>query len=77
MFELAAPLGALVVFLEHRSRVPLALSSLLLFIFFDDAAEYHERLGEYLVQALDLGALAGLRDQDMGELTAWALAAWM
>lgn len=57
-------------------RTPMYLFAALLmgFIWLDDSAMYHERLGGQLVRSYDLPAVAGLRPQDLGELLAWSAA---
>lgn len=62
-------------FIEIRSPMLLFLSALMGFIWFDDASSYHERFGGWLVANFNLNALPGLRPQDTGEITAWAIAA--
>lgn len=62
-------------FLEYRSWNLLSLAALLAFIWFDDAARYHERIGGFLVSKFEFAAVLGLRPQDTGELLAWSLAA--
>jgi hypothetical protein len=59
-----------------RRRAPWLLFFALLFViaFVDDAMQYHEIFGDYLAVTLDLPSFGGLRPQDTGELTAWALA---
>ncbi len=63
-----------IAYLDTRSPILLFFSSLMAFIWFDDAALYHERFGEFLEKTYDLPALPGLRQQDSGELVAWAMA---
>ena len=63
-----------VIFLESRSLMFLSLSVLMAFIWFDDAAKYHERFGGILVEKFDLPVFGALRAQDTGELIAWAIA---
>lgn len=60
--------------ISRGNRVSLFLAALYLFVWFDDAALFHERLGSVLVEILSLPAVAGLRPQDAGEMLAWALA---
>ncbi len=60
-------------FLQYRTRLPLLLSFIYAFIWFDDSAQYHERAGLKFVLSLDLQPVLGLRAQDLGELMAWAL----
>jgi hypothetical protein len=62
------------VFVESRSPMFLSLSSLMAFIWFDDSARYHERLGRLLSQSFELPAFPGTRQQDTDELIAWAIA---
>ncbi|MFY0691625.1 MAG: hypothetical protein JXR14_06855 [Paracoccaceae bacterium] len=40
----------------------------------DDAIGYHEQVGLFLVETLNVPALPGLRPMDSGELIAWAIA---
>lgn len=61
-------------FIETRSKLLLSLSLLMAFVWLDDAARYHERLGGHLVTAFDLQGMWGLRPQDTGELLAWSIA---
>lgn len=65
----------LICFLDCRSRTALFLAVLCGFIWLDDAAQYHERVGSALSDAMALDAAFGLRAQDFGELLAWAVAA--
>ena len=67
----------LLSFIEYRSMNLLSLAVLLAFIWFDDAASYHEKFGGYLANTLELPSIAGLRPQDAGELLAWTIAASM
>ena len=52
----------------------LAWAALFAFVLLDDSLRYHETVGAWLAATLDLGAVAGLRAVDSGELLAWALA---
>lgn len=61
--------------LEQRSRVLLFLAALMAFVWFDDSAMYHERLGGWLAATLDFPSVLGLRPIDLGELLSWTLAA--
>lgn len=49
----------------------------LLFVFADDAFQYHERAAGWLRARFDLPAPFGLRAQDTGELIAWAAAGFV
>ena len=70
-----AVVNFMMVFLVHRSRPFFFLTLFSGFLWFDDAASYHENAGRFLVRTFDLPALSpGLRPQDTGELVAWALA---
>jgi hypothetical protein len=61
-------------FVALRSPMFLFASLLMAFIWFDDAAGYHERVGDMLASTLDLPSVAGLRPQDLGEVMAWSAA---
>lgn len=61
--------------LARGGRITAFLAALYLFIWFDDAALYHERLGSVLAGTGLLPGLPGLRLKDSGEMLAWALAA--
>ncbi|WP_195819737.1 hypothetical protein [Roseobacter sp. MH60115] len=61
--------------IRDRSRVALFLAVLCAFIWFDDTARYHERLGSVIAEAAALQPAFGLRGQDLGELAAWYIAA--
>lgn len=65
----------LLVSYETRSRMALFLVALFAFAWFDDSAQYHERMGKALAQNLNFSPAFGLRAQDFGELLAWGLAA--
>jgi len=70
--------GVLLVLLWHRTRrrVWLAWAGLYSVVLADDSLRLHERLGDQLARALELpDGLAGLRGDDLGELTAWGLLA--
>lgn len=67
----------LLAFFDIRSPILLFFSALMAFVWFDDAAGYHERFGRLLVGAFDLQAAPGLRPQDTGEVLAWSLAGLM
>jgi hypothetical protein len=62
------------VFIESRSPMFFFFSILMAFIWFDDSASYHERFGRFLDRTISLPALPGTRQQDTGELIAWAIA---
>lgn len=64
----------LLAFIENRSIMLLLFSTLMLFVWFDDAASYHERFGEFLSETTDLPILPRLKPHDTGEVLAWALA---
>lgn len=61
-------------FLDHGCRSFIFLSVLSLFIWYDDAMSYHERVGKVIVEKFELSAFLGLRSQDTGEFIAWAFA---
>lgn len=63
-----------VTFVALRSLMFLFSSLLMAFIWFDDSARYHERLGHKLADRLDLPAVANVRPQEVGELLAWGVA---
>lgn len=65
----------LLVSYETKSRVALFLVAVFAFAWFDDSAQYHERMGTVFAQNLNLPSAFGLRAQDFGELLAWGLAA--
>lgn len=62
----------LICFFQTRSRAMLFLSALYSFIWFDDAAKFHELVGSQLAEVLDFQPMFGLRAQDYGELLAWS-----
>jgi hypothetical protein len=67
--------GLLVLlWLRSGAFVFLAWAATFAFVVADDALQYHERVGKKLAERCDLGAVAGLRPQDSGELLAWSLA---
>jgi len=72
--EFVACVLFLLSYFENRSPVLVFLSLLMAFIWFDDSARYHERIGALMVGTFGLPAFAGLRPQDTGEVVAWALA---
>ncbi len=61
-------------YIARNTRISMFLSSLYQFVWFDDAAMYHERFGSVLVDLMSLPAMALLRAQDAGEIRARALA---
>lgn len=65
----------LVSSLATSSRILLALALLFGFVWFDDSASFHERLGGILVDRLGLPEGIGLSGQDFGEILAWLIAA--
>lgn len=73
-FSFLAAVLFFLVWMERQSRALMFLFLLMTFIWLDDAARYHERVGGWLSDALSLSAVGGLRAQDLGELLAWALA---
>jgi hypothetical protein len=73
-FSFLAAVLFFLVGIERRSRTGIFLFILMAFVWLDDAAGYHERVGEWLTEALSLPAVGGLRAQDLGELLAWAFA---
>lgn len=64
----------LMSFLEIRSRALLFLAVLYGFIWFDDSAQYHERVGGKIGAALHIPISHGLGPQEYGELLAWGIA---
>lgn len=66
--------SALMVWLHRRQRqaVFLGLGLLFLYLFVDDAFQYHERVGNLLAKQLGLPSAWGLRGRDFGELLATA-----
>lgn len=65
----------LMCFFQVRSRAAFFLAALCMFIWFDDAAQYHERMGGVISTWLSFKPGLGLRAQDFGEIAAWSLAA--
>ena len=61
-------------FVENRRPILLFLAILMAFIWIDDAFRYHEVFGRHLRAWFDLPVLPGLREQDTGEIVAWAIA---
>lgn len=76
LFVLVAA-GALVYAWQwrRRSSVYAVLATILLVIVADDALEVHERGGSAVSRSLGWGPLLGVRAQDLGELTVWAMIA--
>lgn len=64
----------LIAYIQVRARVFAFLIALYGFIWLDDSAQYHERAGEKLGQALDIPVVFGLGPQEYGELLAWGIA---
>lgn len=64
----------LVSAVQMRSRAFVFLTLLYGFIWLDDSARFHERVGEKLGRALDIQTRFGLGAQEYGELLAWTLA---
>ena len=62
---------------ETRARTPFFLSAFFGFAWFDDSAQYHERIGGLIAKSLKISSSFGLRSQDFGEIIAWGLAAVM
>lgn len=62
----------LLTFVTLRSPMYLVMSLLMAFIWLDDSAGYHERVGHYLAETFDLPAPPPLRREDVGELLAWS-----
>lgn len=69
---LAAALLLVLLFRRWHQPVHAAWAALFVVIAVDDAAQVHERVGEWLATSLDLPELIGLRAQDAGELAVWA-----
>lgn len=65
----------LICFLHVGSRAAFFLASLSAFVWFDDAARFHERVGTALKDHIALEPRFGLRLQDYGEIVAWLGAA--
>ena len=65
----------LLAFVETGSPTILFLSVFTGFVWFDDSSGYHERFGQFLGKTFDLPRVPGLRVQDIGEVTAWSIAA--
>jgi len=70
----SAALLFLLASMEHRSRALLFLAVLMLFVWFDDSANYHEKVGNWIASAFTLPLLPNSREQDTAELLAWACA---
>ena len=60
---------------EQRARAPFVISLCFFLAWIDDSAQYHERVGGFLGNYLQLPSAPGLRRKDSGELLAWGLAA--
>lgn len=60
-------------YMQDGTRLPLFLSILYGFIWFDDSSRYHERAGLKFEILLDLQPAFGLRARDFGEMIAWFL----
>lgn len=71
----SAELFFLLAFFEARSRMCLFFAVLCFFIWFDDSALFHERIGGYASTTLGFSETMGLRPQDLGELFVWACSA--
>lgn len=69
-----AAIFALMAYIQVRARVFMFLTALYGYIWLDDTAQYHERAGEKLGQALHIPIDYGLGAQQYGELMAWAIA---
>lgn len=59
---------------QTRQRTFLAVAVTFVFVALDDALQYHELAGKLLARLLRLEDMAGLEEQDIGELLAWGLA---
>ncbi len=59
----------------RRTNVPLfaCFSFVFALILMDDSLQIHERGGDWLVHAINLQPAFGLRAQDFGELSVWAM----
>jgi len=71
----AAAAVLLMVWRLTRQAVYVVLAVILATIVLDDALQLHEHAGEAIAGVLTLSGGAGLRSLDVGELTAWAIAA--
>ena len=67
-------IGILLLILWMRSGMATALSFAIVFatVAADDIFRLHETVGALLVESLGLGAIAGLRAHDSGELLVWS-----
>lgn len=65
----------LMTFMDKKSRASVFLALLAIFIWFDDAAQYHEKVGSLLSAHFEFQPRVGLRAQDVGEIAAWFIAA--
>lgn len=70
----SAAVFLLMAYMQVRARVFVFLTALYGFIWLDDSAQYHERVGEKLSEALNIPVTFGLGPQEYGELLAWAFA---
>jgi len=73
-FSFSAALLFLLAAIEHRSRALLFLAVLMLFIWFDDSANYHEKFGRWISYAVALPVLPNSKEQGTGEIIAWIIA---
>ncbi|TDE40866.1 hypothetical protein [Antarcticimicrobium sediminis] len=64
----------LLCYLQTRGRVFVFLTALYAYIWVDDSAQYHERVGEKLGEALQIPEMFGIGRQQYGEFLAWAFA---
>ena len=64
----------LLCYLQTRGRVFVFLTALYAYIWVDDSAQYHERVGEKLGEALQIPVMFGIGRQQYGEFLAWAFA---
>lgn len=59
------------VYFETGSRAAALSGTVMAFAWFDDSAQYHERMGRLISKSLDISPTLGLRAADIGELLAW------
>lgn len=71
--ELWIAILLLVLALKQRQELYFSFSVLFFYFLFDDAFEFHERLGELLADWLSLQPAFGLRAVDFGELLIYTL----
>ncbi len=58
---------------ETGSRIAALFGVLMAFVWMDDSAQYHERMGRVIANGLNMPPAFGLRADDLGELIAWSI----